>query len=864
MEVGLKKNSFGARLHAFVVGRPKVVFAALGVMVAIAIAMFPLVKIDTDPENMLAANQPTRVFHDAVKKRFNLHHVIVVGVTEPSHADGVFNPATLGRIFALSKRIQAIKGVMGADLISPTNVDQIVPKGPGTVAFDWLLKRPPRTRKEALAVRDAALRVPMFKGTIVSEDGRAVALYVPIEKKDQSHRITNEIKSIVSGFKGSERFYITGLPVAEDTFGVEMFVQMAISAPLAALVIFLVMWWFFRSAALIASPMILALATVIITMGALIGSGFTVHIMSSMIPIFLMPIAVVDSVHILSEFSDRYRPGTDVKTVIKEVRDHLFYPMLYTSLTSAAGFLSLAFTPIPPVQIFGIFVAGGILLAFALTIIFIPAYVISLSPQRLEKLHRKDRDEASGWLALSLGWVGKKILPLSKVIVLVLAVVVGVSIYGITRININDNPVRWFKSSHEIRVADRILNRHFAGTYPAFLVLEKTDDGALRRRLEYDLAQLYRKSGPMGARMKAKISTWEVPLKGKPLATRLRVLQDKIEAISEKAPEKETPHWEALTAILEQAEIEAKVFQSPKALAYIQKLQAELAKAPNVGKTASIADLVQTIHRDLREGKAAYFRVPDTSKAVAQTILTYQSSHKPQDLWHFVTPDYRSANIWVQLKRGDNMKMTEVVTQLDRFLKSNPPPAGVTVKWAGETYLNVVWQGEMVSGMVNSLLGAFLVVLVMMTILFRSLVYGMLSMVPLTVTIVIIYGIIGLVGKDYDMPVAVLSSLSLGLSVDFAIHFLERCRAEAKLASSWRETLAVMFAEPGRAITRNVIVIAVGFLPLLFAPLVPYNTVGILMAAIMVVSGVVTLGLLPALMTLVNTWLFDFRKGESR
>jgi predicted RND superfamily exporter protein len=128
-------------------------------------------------------------------------------------------------------------------------------------------------------------------------------------------------------------------------------------------------------------------------------------------------------------------------------------------------------------------------------------------------------------------------------------------------------------------------------------------------------------------------------------------------------------------------------------------------------------------------------------------------------------------------------------------------------------------------------------------------------MIPLTITIVFTYGLIGLVGKDYDMPVAVLSSLTLGLSVDFAIHFLERARAIQRETGEWRETMALMFQEPGRAITRNAIVIAIGFLPLLAAPLVPYNTVGILMAAIMAVSSIVTVMLLPALMMNIRNWL---------
>jgi predicted RND superfamily exporter protein len=152
-------------------------------------------------------------------------------------------------------------------------------------------------------------------------------------------------------------------------------------------------------------------------------------------------------------------------------------------------------------------------------------------------------------------------------------------------------------------------------------------------------------------------------------------------------------------------------------------------------------------------------------------------------------------------------------------------------------------------------MGAFVVVFFMMMILFRSPIYGALAMIPLTITIVFTYGLIGLAGKDYDMPVAVLSSLTLGLSVDFAIHFLERARSIQAETGDWPETMVLMFQEPGRAITRNAIVIAIGFLPLLGAPLVPYNTVGFLMAAIMAVSSVVTVVLLPSIMMQIQNWL---------
>ena len=275
-----------------------------------------------------------------------------------------------------------------------------------------------------------------------------------------------------------------------------------------------------------------------------------------------------------------------------------------------------------------------------------------------------------------------------------------------------------------------------------------------------------------------------------------------------------------------------------------------------MGKSNSVADVVKKIHKELFSSDPAHFTIPDSVGAVAQCLISYQNSHKPDDLWHLVTPDYGKANIWVQLKNGDNIYMEEVLRDVEDFMAKNPPPLPLKHRWAGLTYINVEWQDKMVSGMRDSFMGSFGIVLVMMIFLFRSPLWGLLSMVPLSVTIALIYGVIGLIGKDYDMPVAVLSSLTLGLAVDFAIHFLERARATYKNTGSWKQAARIMFEEPARAITRNVIVIAIGFTPLLAAPLVPYKTVGVLLATIMAVSGLATMLILPAVITLFEKRLF--------
>lgn len=840
----------------FSINRPKTVIALVVVIVIAAAVQLPRIAIDTDPENMLPDEQFSRVFHDKTKRDFTLHDMLVVGVVNTKDADGIFNPTTLARVQELTRAIESIDGVVREDLLSLAAIDNISQDGPGVVRFEWMMREAPQSREEALQIRDSARRLPTVVGTIVSEDEHAAGIYVPLVSKDESHRIASEIEAIVASMDGDDQFFITGLPVAEDTFGVEMFKQMGIAAPLAGLIILIIMWVFFRSFALVLSPMILAAATVVATMGLLIGLGFPVHIMSSMIPIFLMPIAVVDSVHILSEFADLYPRVGNKKKTIRFVMNDLLQPMHYTSLTSAVGFLSLVLAPIPPVRVFGFFVALGITLAFFLTIMFIPAYVVRLSETRLAKL-RSEESHNRHILARILNRLGPWAVRRAKVVMAGTVVLIAISIIGISRIEINDNPVRWFRPSHKIRIADRVLNHHFGGTYNAFLVFEKSRSVEDSKRLDDEISSILKSAKDNeGIDLAARWNNIR-GLKSEPGGESIDAFIDAVLRQMDEAPsEAEYDTWDEVLLVLEEAETRHKYFQTPAALDYIATLQKALEAETLVGKTTSLADVVKTVHRELREGDATYFTIPDTPNAVAQTLLSYQSSHRPNDLWHFVTPDLRSAQIWLQLESGDNKDMERVTEAVDRFVASHPLPDGVTIEWAGLTYLNVVWQGAMVSGMRNSLIGSFVIVFVMMVVLFRSFWFGVLAMLPLSVTIAFIYGAIGLAGKDYDMPVAVLSSLTLGLSVDFAIHFLQRARQVYGDTKDWLVTIQVMFSEPARAISRNAVVIAVGFLPLFASPLVPYNTVGFFLATIMAVSCGMTLVLLPAVMSLLRRRLF--------
>ena len=883
---GNGKEHIPNRIIVFSLNHPRLVII-VSVIVAILFALAVMkVKIDTDPENMLSEKEAVRVFHKEMKKTFDMHDMLVLGVVNEKDPDGVFNPASLARIYEMTEFCSQLQwsdphvpgktiGVVTRDILAPSTVDNIEQAGLGTVRFEWLMAEPPKTREEALKIRDNARNNPLLYGTLLSENGKAICIYLPITDKNLSHRLYVELKKKIATFSGDEQYHITGLPVAEDTFGVEMFKQMALSAPLAMLIIFILMFFFFKRLIIIISPLIVAFLSVILTMGLMIALGYPVHIMSSMIPIFVMPIAVLNSIHIKSEFYERYQQWKDKRKTLEYVMSQLFTPMLYTSLTTVAGFASLALTPIPPVQIFGLFVAYGVAVSWLLTVVFVPAFTMTISDKWLLNFGAKKGGAEEAEESGALNKLGKGVYRAAPLILIVTAIMAIVSLFGISKIQVNDNPVKWFTKSHPIRVADDVLNRHFGGTYMAFLVLEAKDAGGTPaffaadvhealQRLKEELRGDYPNSSNLIDEAQEYLKT------AASQAVSIEDLADKLKTFFiskiEKVSSDDAEVWEEIKGVAESVPTTWEPFKRPDVLRYLTDIQQMLLKSAVVGKSNSVSDVVMKVYKELMEGSEEYYRIPDTSAGVAQTLTSFQSSHKPGDLWHLVTTDYKMANIWVQLKSGDNKDMSRVVKMVDDYLKEHQAPIGLRHDWFGLTYINVIWQERMVVGMLQSFVGSFLIVFVMMLILFRSVFWGAIAMIPMTVTVSGVYAFIGFVGKDYDMPVAVLSALTLGLAVDFAIHFLTRAQmlVLGSREGTWASIKARMFDEPARAIMRNIIVIAFGFLPLVAAPLVPYKTVGLFFSAILLLSGIATLLILPALVQTLEKILFkNFRNPVS-
>ncbi len=761
------------RLTSFSVDHP---WRAIGLTLVITVVFglqLPKMTTDTDPKHMLPITSPVRQYNDQVEREFGLHaDNLVVGIVNER---GVVNRETLSHIAELTQRIQKIRGVVVRDVTSFTTIDNVAVEG-GGLTVRPLLSEVPSSDKDLAALRTVLLDNPLLRKRVISEDTKATAIYVPLEPSANGREIAERIREMLPKSTSGDQFFLAGDPIARDTFGYEMFQQMALFSPVAGMVMCLALWLMFRSWSVVIANMAVAMISIIWAMGLFVGLGFPVHIMSSMSPVFLMAIAT-DSVHIFNEFAFRYGEVNSKRRAVLETMAAVGRPVVLSDLTTAVGFASLATGSIVPVRVFGLLVGFGTLVILLMSFTLVPAILILMREDRIAAVALRERSRGAGGSPL-LASLGSFCVRRAKPVALTGCLLLVVAGVGLARIRVNNNMVHWFKPDSEIRVADRVLNQHLGGTSIGYVVVEGSGQNALHE---------------------------------------------------------------------------------PEMLRSIESLQRELEKDPLVGKTHSVVDYVKRINRVLHDDDPAFERVPDSAAEIAQYLFLFSMSAKPSDLNNVVDYPFQKANLMVQLKSWDAGVMQGVMERANAHLKAHPLPGGAAIHPAGIAYFNLVWNDEVLWGMVTSFMSGLVFVLVLLVLEMRSLRWGLLSFVPLLFTIAVIYGMVGLAGKDFDMPVAVLSTLSLGLAIDFAVHFVGRFQQHYATHSKPAESLVWTVARPGKGIFRNAVLFALGFVVMVFAHLTPYITVGVLMAAIMLLSSISSVVFLPALVHIFDKRLLKGR-----
>jgi len=302
------------------------------------------------------------------------------------------------------------------------------------------------------------------------------------------------------------------------------------------------------------------------------------------------------------------------------------------------------------------------------------------------------------------------------------------------------------------------------------------------------------------------------------------------------------------------AEGKKDVFKEPAVLSLVDKMQKDVDNQLDiVGNTFSLADYICRMNKVMNADKEEFNTIPDDKNMIAQYLLLYEMSGDPENLNKVVDYDYEKANITFQLK-SDNSKAMNATLDIIKTYEDEFNKMGITLNYAGSGYKGLVFTDLILEGQIKSLILSLIIIIVLISIMFKNIKIGFIASVPIIVTAAISFGIMGFLNIPLSTTTALLSSIAIGIGIDYAVHFLEQYRTNSIDTDDKMVAAQKTMAHSGRAIIYNAIVVIAGFLVLLFSVFPPNRELGALVSLNMFTSFVGTLTIMLVLLYVSNVY----------
>ena len=290
-------------------------------------------------------------------------------------------------------------------------------------------------------------------------------------------------------------------------------------------------------------------------------------------------------------------------------------------------------------------------------------------------------------------------------------------------------------------------------------------------------------------------------------------------------------------------------FKTPEALSLMDEMQTAFVEDPMIGGSFSLTDFIKRMNFVLNEEQDEFFSIPDNQELIAQYLLLYDMSGDPETIAKVVDYDYQKTNMTLQLKSDSSSLIEKIIAQAETY-EDEFGELGITISYAGSGYTSYIFADLLMEGQVLSLGISFLIVAILLALVFRSLLIGIAGTIPIAITATVNFGVMGLLGIPLSSATALISSIAIGIGVDYAIHLIEHYMNRRNEGLSINETVNETISHTGKAIIFNAIAVMGGFIVLTFSVFPPNRQVGSLIALNMVLSALGTLSVL--LVTLVH------------
>lgn len=286
---------------------------------------------------------------------------------------------------------------------------------------------------------------------------------------------------------------------------------------------------------------------------------------------------------------------------------------------------------------------------------------------------------------------------------------------------------------------------------------------------------------------------------------------------------------------------------SPETLAKIDKYTTEIKKLKEVGHVISPSLFFKELSKGMYlPGESGYQSLPESEEEALQYLEVFSMSGYEEQLSQFIDYNYENTRILVSINDGSNQTGKRLLKGLTEITKGDEQLVCI----AGPGLSKIQIADMVIQGQVTSLIWALLIIFVLLAIIFKSVSAGAKASLPLLLSTLFLFGLMGFLGISLDIATTLLSSIMIGVGVDYTIHFLWRYKDEYTKLGEKKLAIYKTLQTTGRGIVFNALSVIVGFSVLVFSNFAPLRFFGFLVVVSIFSCLISALLLIPALITL--------------
>ena len=751
-------------------------------------------RLDASSETLLIEGDPDLKYLKEITKRYGSKDFLILTYTPNKK---MISESSINNLLSLKYKIQSLDWVHSVITLLdiPLLNNSEAPLQDRLASFKTLKDE----GVDKVRGYNEILNSPVFRNFVISEDGTTSGIIVYIKNdetlkqlkgknkkeineykdnlKKKNHENILQIRNVIKGYDDIGKIYLGGIPMIADDMMSFIKSDIIVFGLGVFLFIIATLWFVFRKIIWIIVPISSCFFSVLIMTGLLGILGWKVTVISSNFIALMLILTMAMNIHMSTRFL-QLRENNPSKTnleILSLTTSKMFWPILYTALTTIIAFLSLIFSGIKPIIDFGWMMTLGLITSFIVTFTLLPTLLSIVSTKNISVKEDKGSKITQFFSKLSINY--------QTPIFFITIVLMGFSIIGISKLEVENSFINYFSKDTEIYKGMKLIDEQLGGTTPLEVILKFPE--AEKKETEED---------------------------------------EEFEDWGEDNQKNDERYW----------------FTKDK-IDTIASVHNYLDSLPQVGKVLSFSSIID-VATQLNNSKplgtlemgVLYSKIPESIKTeIIDPYISIENNEARVSL--------RIIDSQKNLRRNDLINKINYDLQNELGIeKDRYKLAGVLILF--NNLLQSLFKSQILTlGLV--MIGIF----AMFMVLFRNIKLSLIGVVPNFIAAFFILGIIGMLGIPLDMMTITIAAITIGIAVDNSIHYIYRFKEEFNKLNNYKETLKTCHLTVGSAILNTSITIVFGFSILVLSKFIPTIYFGVFTGLAMLLAMISVLTLLPSL-----------------